>query len=163
MKRIWLRLVGILCIAVIGLFLILPVLPERPRVQRTQCLSNVKQLGVALAAYSDDWHGHYPVVSWQTSIGKYVKDQSIHDCPEVLARGGKSGYAMNWQLLGVASERVAKPETMPMVFETDALGLDIAANLAAVAGDRHKGGSFVCFADTHASWRSLESWGALLP
>lgn len=143
-------------VAVIGVILILPVLPSGPHEHRTQCLSNVKQLGVALASYCEDWDGFYPIENWQTSVGRYVKDQSIHSCPTVLERDAKFGYAMNWALLGCASERVVEPETVPMVIETDALGMNVAANLAAVAKDRHKGGSFVCFADTHAAWRKKE-------
>lgn len=154
--NVWTWVVGVFL--VVGVILILPLLPSGPHEHRTQCLSNVKQLGVALSSYCEDWDGFYPIEDWQTSVGKYVKDPSIHTCPDVLERGGQFGYAMNWVLLGRASEQVADPETIPIVFETDALGMNVAANFAAVAKDRHKGGSFVCFADTHAAWRKKESW-----
>ncbi|HEY3265405.1 MAG TPA: DUF1559 domain-containing protein [Armatimonadota bacterium] len=62
-------LIVIAIIAVLAA-LLFPVLARaRERAKRTECISNLKQLGVAMGAYVSDWDERYPY-AW---LGDYVK------------------------------------------------------------------------------------------
>jgi prepilin-type processing-associated H-X9-DG protein len=142
---------AIIVIAIAGVVLWPLLIPVRHSTA-TLCLSNVKQQVVALVLYESDWDEHYPVKEWQTSLAKYTKARDF-SCDEVTKKGGKDGYALDWHLLGADAKKIADPTRTAVVFETDALGRDVVANLAAVSVGRHKEGSNFGYADAHAKWK----------
>ncbi len=77
-------------IAIVGLLvaLLLPaVQASREAARRTKCLSNLRQLGVALQTYHDVFHvfprGGWPAasanISWTASILPHLEEQSLYD------------------------------------------------------------------------------------
>lgn len=141
----------IILIAIAGV-IIWPMLSPNRSSPATICLSNVKQQSVSHLLYQADWDDHYPVKAWQTSLAKYTKATDF-SCDEVTKKGGKDGYAMDWHLLGADAKKIADPARTVVVFETDALGREVVANLAAVSVGRHKKGSNFGYADAHAKWK----------
>ena len=60
----------------------------REKARRASCLSNMKQIGLGLAQYTQDYDEAFPLVSfatpddsWTTSMQPYVKSRQILRCP----------------------------------------------------------------------------------
>ncbi len=107
-------LVVIAIIAILAAILFPVFARARAKARQTSCLSNLKQLGVASAMYSQDYDelfvpalmGYnvtYPDNSitagyWGTGIEPYVKNQQMLICPESRKRGlsrHSASYGMN--------------------------------------------------------------------
>ena len=130
-------------VAIIGILtaILLPVFASvREKGRRTACLSNMKQIELAMTAYTQDNEGFFPPLSttgadWAGEIYPYVQAKDVFRCPtiqvppsiEVLppvfdATNLSKGYAMNAGLSdaaigttvvfsGVAGARVQFPAT----------------------------------------------------
>lgn len=82
-------------VAIIALLaaLLLPVfMQSRESANRTQCLSNLRQLGNAFALYAQDYDAHLPpqailppegtnYTCWDVQLQPYIKDRNILGCP----------------------------------------------------------------------------------
>lgn len=117
---------------------------------RTKCLSNIKQIGTAMAIYEVDYDNRTPARSWAPELQPYLKSVAVETCPAVAKTKLNHGYALNLAMLDVSSIKLANPATDVAFFETDALGRGVVANLAARNEDRHDGKSCVGYMDTHA-------------
>lgn len=155
MIRRFLRAVGwgggmTVLVAVVALFVFWPVYAGDGRSHpKTQCLSNVKQLAVAMQIYMSDADERLPAHGWLPELVPYMRNEEPLTCPEVLP--AKYGYAMNVALMGIDGGKVKDPARAILFFETDALGRGVVANLAARNRDRHDGkGSNVSYLDSHA-------------
>ncbi len=147
--------------AALALFLIVLVvifypvyLSSRPAAKRSACISNLKQLGMAMVLYLDEHDDHACLNNWTDALYPYVKNWRLYTCPSVQPKdavaGAKptvSGYAMNYRLVGAAMRTVNKD--CALLFETDALSPDVVASVNARNG-RHDGKSSVLFTDTSA-------------
>lgn len=99
-------------VSIIGILaaLLLPAINiARQAAHQTECLSNVRQIGVGMHAYAEDNEGKVPPLDdsyggvrrlWMPAIKVYVGDKIIKGCPLYKAPGGNPhhGYAMNIQL-----------------------------------------------------------------
>ncbi|HEY0866903.1 MAG TPA: DUF1559 domain-containing protein [Fimbriimonas sp.] len=82
-----LELVAILFVVMVLAALFFPVYRPHASVRRTQCLSNVKQLGTAMTMYLEDSDRHFPSsahaapgADWGPQIAPYLKGNVFH-CP----------------------------------------------------------------------------------
>jgi len=105
MKRLGFTLIELLVvIAIIAILaaILFPVFAKvREKARQTTCVSNLKQLGLAVMQYSEDYDGSYPYGveyswwdnTWAISIQPYVKTLSIFNCPDDtnLAIGNADG------------------------------------------------------------------------
>jgi prepilin-type N-terminal cleavage/methylation domain-containing protein/prepilin-type processing-associated H-X9-DG protein len=101
-------------IAIIGVLigLLLPaVQAARAAARRTQCINNMRQVGLAIHQYADSHKGRFPLLayhnavvnsqteeekSWIAALAPYVESvDEIRLCPEDRARVEKEDYAMN--------------------------------------------------------------------
>jgi len=92
-------------IAIIGIIaaMLFPVFARaREKARQVSCLSNVKQMGLALIMYADDYDGYYTrgqywpwtgVHIWVDAIMPYVGSHQIFDCPSQGA--DQYGYGYN--------------------------------------------------------------------
>ncbi len=116
-------LVVISIIAILAALLMPVFMQARESARKSTCLSNLRQLGMAVAAYSADWdemlpatwdgavgaHGNSGTGGWmmwtnfygparfypeQGALAPYVKNSGIFECPSAPARLGCS-YAIN--------------------------------------------------------------------
>ena len=70
-------------IAIIGILaaLLLPAIDSaRKSGRKTSCKNNLRQMGMALAMYQDDWR-MYPIGGFRPGIETYVKDEKGYRCP----------------------------------------------------------------------------------
>jgi prepilin-type N-terminal cleavage/methylation domain-containing protein/prepilin-type processing-associated H-X9-DG protein len=109
-------LVVIAIIAVLAAILFPVFARAKQRAQQIACLSNVKQLGLAIIQYASDWDGRFPYCGgtkssdlnlWQASwvktysafdihvdegsIWRYVMDQKVYTCPLDIRRRRSDG------------------------------------------------------------------------
>jgi len=95
-------------IAIISILasMLMPVFARaRAKGRQTACLSNVKQLSLALKMYSQDYDEMYPwgnsgVLFWHDAIFPYTHNKQILRCPD--RKGRYVGYALNWLASGVS-------------------------------------------------------------
>jgi prepilin-type N-terminal cleavage/methylation domain-containing protein/prepilin-type processing-associated H-X9-DG protein len=113
MSRRGLSLVELLIvIAIISILagILMPVLAQARRAaQQRSCASNVRQLGLALRLYVDDFDGSYPIgaylegesrylwnVTWHNELMGYLNDTRLLYCPLVPARDSyRASYGCN--------------------------------------------------------------------
>jgi prepilin-type N-terminal cleavage/methylation domain-containing protein len=83
-------LVVIAIIAILAAILFPVFAQARDAARKTACMSNMKQIGLALASYATDYEGYMPPsqlpptgpnVSWPTMLYPYVKNEGVFVCP----------------------------------------------------------------------------------
>ena len=102
--------VAIVAVLVIVLF---PVFPTHGKARAIACISNLKQIGLAMAQYQQDYDEHLPprqsvdgnrhLVSWRAEIFPYLKSRQVFACPSNITRswhdiendGFDRSYAVN--------------------------------------------------------------------
>jgi prepilin-type N-terminal cleavage/methylation domain-containing protein len=98
-------LVVIAIIAILAAILFPVFARAKEQARKTACLSNLKQLGIALREYADDYDGVLcgSVVnsgggwkSWDVVLDPYVKSPKLYKCPSDGSPGTRS-YSMNDQ------------------------------------------------------------------
>jgi prepilin-type N-terminal cleavage/methylation domain-containing protein/prepilin-type processing-associated H-X9-DG protein len=79
-------------IAIISLLaaILFPVFARaRENARRSSCQSNIRQIGLAIKQYTQDYDSHYPIVSfsnpdpsgWASNVQPYLKNEQIFQCP----------------------------------------------------------------------------------
>ncbi|HUV04949.1 MAG TPA: DUF4190 domain-containing protein [Armatimonadota bacterium] len=128
----------------------------RGNAQKALCMTNVKQLCMAMQQYATDYGGKYPTAeNWNDTLQSYVKNPNVLICP--AEKSGKPAYAMNAQLSGFPKSDVKLISSTVMIFES-APGKDQAGGPDILPSPpRHLGEHVVGFADGHAqadhAWR----------
>lgn len=117
-------LVVIAIIAILAAILFPVFAQARERARQTSCVSNARQMGLALAMYIQDSDGYpfhsspsnqSPRTRWPDPIYPYVKNEQLFLCPSIAATPGMlgaykafahnpnakyAGYGFNYQYLG---------------------------------------------------------------
>ncbi|HET6383049.1 MAG TPA: DUF1559 domain-containing protein [Armatimonadota bacterium] len=127
-------LVVIAIIAILAAIL-LPVFAQaREKARQTACVSNMKQLGLAIMQYSQDYDEHNPGLDpwgqgqgWAGEIFPYVKSAGVYTCPDdstsplVATNGTVIGYpvsyGMNSNVGGSLLAQLQAPSNTVMLFE----------------------------------------------
>lgn len=91
-------------IAIIALLaaILFPVFGRaRENARRSSCQSNLKQIGLGLIQYTQDYDETMPndktvgnMLRWSDAIQPYVKSTQIFDCPSAIGLSGYSPYAV---------------------------------------------------------------------
>lgn len=168
-------LVVIAIIAVLAAILLPVLFSARRKARAASCLSNVRQLGLALQMYSEDYDGFYTrgqfypwtsVHLWSHAIEPYVREEGIFRCPS--AGGDPYGYGYNiaywgagdwWDgMHGVNDARPVHQSDVALPAETVwvvdfgrywGCGLEYGVEDPA---PRHHDGFNALFADGHTKW-----------
>lgn len=163
-------------IAIIAILaaILFPVFAKaREKARQSSCLSNVKQLMIAVLSYAQDYDemlpGYYfpgaPAASdqWHEIILPYVKNTQIFACPSVSNLNPGYGWNYRWISYGTADSGVS-PITSLGAFTAPSETVILSdSNQYYVRGPsistasywppaRHNEGSNFGFADGHAKW-----------
>ncbi|MEN6546622.1 MAG: DUF1559 domain-containing protein [Armatimonadia bacterium] len=176
MKRTGFTLIELLVvIAIIAILaaILFPVFAKaREKARQSSCLSNVKQLGIAVQSYAQDYDEMFPphrdtasTYGWMDSFQPYVKNRQLFLCPSgtgtgvaVAANGVPTHYGYNWRQLGAdapGTQRSLGTVTMPA--ETIAFGDSVSYVISYYEVfyrplPRHNEGTNLVFVDGHAKW-----------
>lgn len=104
-------LVVIAIIAILAAILFPVFLSAKARASQAQCLSNLKQIGMATSMYMDDSHGRYVIYAcpdpksggvtagaWYVLMQRYSKTKLLAKCPGLPSKGGVVSYWSNGYL-----------------------------------------------------------------
>lgn len=109
-------LVVIAIIAILAAILFPVFQKVRENARRTACLSNEKQIGLAVIQYNQDFDEKFPCATaatliftptatktgypngWANMIYPYVKSTALYACPDDSAQGTKVSYSMNYNI-----------------------------------------------------------------
>ena len=100
-------LVVIAIIAILAAILFPVFAKAREKARQSSCLSNTKQLAIAVMQYAQDYDERMPVAShwpytggttyWYTALAPYMKSTQLYVCP---SEDTPRGYGWNYQNLG---------------------------------------------------------------
>ncbi len=128
----------------------------RETARKVQCLSNVKNLAMAVQMYATEY-GAYPGASgqWCDQLRPYVGGDQVYVCPSEPDL--RSGYAYWGALKGAKVEQVPAPESQLAIFESPK-GWNTYGDLSVMGvAPRHLRGDNYGFADGHAQWVAGET------
>jgi prepilin-type N-terminal cleavage/methylation domain-containing protein/prepilin-type processing-associated H-X9-DG protein len=104
-------LVVIAIIAILAAILFPVFAQAREKARQASCLSNSRQIGLAVMMYTEDWDQAYPLyvhapghtIYWHHMVEPYAKSRSIFVCPSVKSRPARdlsdffnAGYGVNY-------------------------------------------------------------------
>ena len=124
----------------------------REKARQMSCLSNLKQQGLGMLMYTQDFDETLPPkgAKWMDLMTPYIKNPQVFQCPAVQPAG--YSYAMSPDPLGKKLKNIARPEDVPLLFDatvspTEGNALrEPTQNLAL----RHRHTANVTFLDGHA-------------
>ncbi len=149
--RTWLIIgVALGVISLVFLFsVVVAVFVEKLR--QDSCLGNLgRGISYALLAYIADNDGVLPAASqWTDKVKPYLLYDYFFVCPS--AKQLKCGYAFYRPLSGRKVATIAKPETVPMLFDSSK-GQFNYADEGQSLDPRHFRGANISFVDGHAWW-----------
>jgi prepilin-type N-terminal cleavage/methylation domain-containing protein/prepilin-type processing-associated H-X9-DG protein len=140
-------LVVIAIIAILAAILFPVFGKAREKARQTKCLSNEKQLALAIGMYSQENEEKLPpVASWIGSIN--VADK-VYDCPTSEKKGNTSDpdYGYGWWLDSKALGDINQPESTVMLADAKTATLGGTTE----AEQRHDGKVVYAFVDGHAA------------
>ena len=179
-------LVVIAIIAILAAILFPVFTRARAKARQTQCLSNLKQLGLAVAMYMQDFDSTTPPMYYNTGIAKfrwqqiiqpYIRNTEVYRCLEAPNKidpysglhmsygmnATNDGYACFWY--GVSEGLIQDPSKTIYIGD----GADGRYYMYWSSSEpheryldkRHNGGANILFFDGHAKWRretKLSEW-----
>lgn len=106
----WLVIVAFLSFGLVMLFP--PRNGSRHNARRSSCQSNLKQIGLAVAQYAQDYDEVLPSRHWGALLLPYTRTNAIFQCPETGATPDTSDYFWNSRFAGAPQSRISKPATL---------------------------------------------------
>jgi len=160
-------LVVIAIIAILAAILFPVFAKAREKARQTKCLSNVRQIAVAIHMYAQD---HSEVLLpkltdkvWASLLANYNEAQ-IYDCPTLSGTGTSNNpeYGFNAELFDQSSAKLTKPGQTLFVTDLKKSAMNgnycITMPTASSAVDnRHNGGFVVSLADGSSRWVTAKS------
>ncbi len=128
-------------------------LREQGSSRKIACLSNVKDLVMAMTLYVNDNDQRFPpATTWSDAMLPHVEGKQGFLCPE--APGIRSAFAYNAAVSSAMYGSVTDAYRLVTIFESDR-GWNAAGGPELLTDEpRHFGGDDLGFADGHAAWHS---------
>ena len=105
--------------------ILFPVFAQaRERARQVSCLSNLKQQSLGALMYIQDHDELLPPknAKWMEITAPYIRSEKVFLCPSAKPSGETDafyGYAMNPEPLGKKMSKIAKPETISLIFDAE--------------------------------------------
>jgi prepilin-type N-terminal cleavage/methylation domain-containing protein len=104
-------LVVIAIIAILAAILFPVFAKVREKARQTACLSNIRQLGLAIGQYANDYDDHFPngadasgrASGWAYTVYPYTSSAAVFTCPDDSSQTGQGTFALNGQTRPYAS------------------------------------------------------------
>jgi prepilin-type processing-associated H-X9-DG protein len=145
-------LIGVILVILVAVFF--PVSTGSGPIRKMVALSNIKQIGLGLIMYSDDFDDQLSVANkWMDLTLHYAKKEALYHALEVpSATPSTYGTAFRSELSGRDTTKIAAPEHRAMAFDSTLMEWNAASGLWSLPNPpRHSGRSnVVVFADGHA-------------
>ena len=124
----------------------------RASAQKSVCLSNVKNLSLAMQMYLVDYDDQFPEADgWVEALADYIGDESVLKCPEDDSEA-RCSYGMNAALSGRSVGELENPAEIVVFYETASPGDNPVGGAEDVVDPpRHPNGNSYGFADGHAA------------
>jgi prepilin-type processing-associated H-X9-DG protein len=128
------------------------------RARQASCSSNLKQVGLALLMYCQDYDERFPpATQWHTGAYPYCKNEAIFACPSDAERDKHASYAYNYKFSKLALAKLHEPAQTIVIFESglhvrDAYDKKGFPGVSLATPARHTGGNTYAFADGHVKW-----------
>jgi len=123
-------LVVIAIIAILAAILFPVFARAKQRAHQTECLSNIKQMGIAMLMYIEDWDGimmpvvgyvpYYDHNGWTWRLRHYNDTLKLFQCP---SDDHWFSYSMNWHVHRREVGTVKSPAKFIVIFESPGSGL----------------------------------------
>ncbi|AIE85385.1 hypothetical protein [Fimbriimonas ginsengisoli] len=143
-------LAGLFAVLVIGAALFPAYGNQKGYAKRTQCFSNLKQVGIGFALYTSDNEGWMPPsAAWIDELKPYTKSEELFDC----SVAGRYGYAMNEALTQATVEKwsTERAAETPVAFESVTIGRSVVGSLQLLPrAPRHGSVNNIAYVDGHA-------------
>ncbi|HEX8550734.1 MAG TPA: DUF1559 domain-containing protein [Abditibacteriaceae bacterium] len=152
-------LVVIAIIAILAAILFPVFARARENARRSSCQSNLKQIALGVAQYTQDSDEKYPGTpesgkTWVDQLQPYLKSKQIFVCPSGTASNGwvsgtdRFHYGFNGLFVGASLSSVTSPAKVVMSADSGAFELGLGADT-----NRHLEGANYNYADGHVKWQ----------
>jgi prepilin-type processing-associated H-X9-DG protein len=139
---------GVIAILVVPLLLMAAVMfpvfaRAREKARQASCLSNMKQISLAMLMYSQDHDQRFPTAgAWHDKVFPYMRNEEIFNCPSTDL--GRGSYEYNEAALdGREVGTIPQPQTSILLLE---------AGYGVNQEGPHNGGWNLAFTDGHCKW-----------
>lgn len=173
-NKSWQPLLGVGIAGMVLFGALLPfLLGWREDARQASCQSNLKQIGLGMMQYAQDYDERYPLaaggdIGWANALLPYTKSAQLFQCPGNRAKSSddpsRSGYTDYWfnrRLSGVSDSRIINPSRIVLIGEGDRNDPDSDATYSfsisspppvSEAVNRHGGGSNYAYLDGSVEW-----------
>lgn len=176
-------LVVIAIIAILASILFPAFAAARQSAQRTSCASNLRQIGTAMAQYTQDNNELYPSIDASGTptplpilLQPYAGDKRLFICPTGEWTIGPSSTPLAWNTTATLSygvnigltapalnlSAVKSPSDVVMILDSEKPLPGAAGDLGPGIEKRHRGGVNVAYADGHVKYFNLARGAAAL-
>ena len=151
LKKVFTTVV-VLLLAALLLAVLWPITTDqRPARPVTRCMSQVRQMDLAVLMYAADSDERLPPASsWIGLTLKYLKDEALYHDPEVPGPNAY-GYAFRDSGSLIKWSKVRDPAAFPVIFDSTVLGRNAHSELETLPNPgRHNGRNSIGYLDGHA-------------
>ena len=97
----------------VGAAILSPSVNRSPlHARRVNCQLNLKQIGLAVAQYAQDYDDHLPPCHWASVLLPYMKTEQLFCCPETNYTPGTTDYFWNARFAGTEQSKISHPPTL---------------------------------------------------
>lgn len=169
-------LVVIAIIAILAAILFPVFARARENARKANCASNLKQLGLAVLQYAQDYdemlpQGYTtpPARDWTSDINPYLKNTQVRKCPSATFDGG---YGYSWWLAVTPSRSLAQVDESSRTCMFSEIGALVdrscpwncnTTDLRFSPSARHGDGLNMAFCDGHVKWLPKTNPGLYAP